>query len=141
VTCVLFVDVDGVLATPRTRPVGTLDPALVARLDRLCREAGAVVVISSSWRAMGLETLRALFDRAGFTGAIVGATPDLGAAATRGEEIAAWHLEHGPTDYAILDDDAADMGDLLPRLIRTRTTVGLSEEDVARALALLDGEA
>ncbi len=137
-TRVVFADIDGVLATGNTRPVGTLDPVLVARLDRLCREAGAVVVISSSWRNMGLGSLLVRLRRAGFDGEVLGVTPEL-PDDTRGTEISLWLSHHGVgAGYVILDDDT-DLHPHEAHLVRTRSTVGLTEGDVDYALAILEG--
>lgn len=137
-TRTIFLDFDGVVITAATR-FRSMDPECVCRLDALCREAGAGVVITSTWRHIGLGRCRAMLREAGFHGRVLGATPVLWAH-PRGDEIAAWQLKHGPTDYIILDDDR-DMGDLLPRLVRTATPVGLQDADVSRALALLGGVA
>lgn len=126
---VVFLDFDGVLNHAGTWPAiearhkahgsevkcrcmaweNMVEPAAVARLNALLDHTGAVVVISSSWRkALALGELDRVLRVHGFTGKIVGRTPDLpndeawkastrGAkwtdAIERGHEIEEWILD------------------------------------------------
>lgn len=159
---VIFLDVDGVLNSidyaERCNAEGRrwgghhfIDPAAVARLDALVRATGARVVVSSSWR-IGTRTwkLQRLLAEKGFTGRLDGRTPILrpwrgGRGRTRierGDEIACWMSQHGiEAERVVILDDDSDMAHLAPRLVRTAHGLGLTDGDVALALALLTGEA
>lgn len=134
---IIFLDVDGVLNTAASferRHGDVVDPACVARFNRLIDETGARVVLSSTWRlARGFRTvLRDLGVRAN----IVDRTPYFTDGRRRGHEIAAWLAANpGVTSYVILDDE----DDMLPGqpLVRTRLADGLTDADVERAKAML----
>jgi hypothetical protein len=132
---VLFLDIDGVLAP--FDGDGTLDTACVARLEALVRRAGATVVISSAWRhRYGLDELHAKLAAAGYRGAIAGVTPTL-LDGSRSDEIRAWIEREGSRLPFVVLDDAQPTRDLRPRWILTDESLGLQDDDVARALALL----
>lgn len=153
---VLFLDFDGVLnsdalfrANGNRYLADMLDVAAVARVNAILARTGARVVVSSTWRLdRSLEQLRAVLARHGFAGEIVGVTPVLrdvdedGIAVTRdaprGLEIQSWidDQPEPPESFAILDDDA-DMVHLEPRLVRTLFAVGLDDDGVEAAVALL----
>jgi len=132
----VFLDFDGVIVTQKTRYMKG-DPECIAALNRIVETTGAAVVVSSCWRlGMNVVELRELLRDWGFEGKVIDRTaamlPD------RGNEIAAW-LESCPRDverFVILDDDA-DMVHLKPRLIQTSGDIGLTEDDAARAIAML----
>lgn len=117
---IIFLDVDGVLCTPRSFALSRLlrrpmdrqlfDPGALFWLRRLVKETGAGVVLSSSWREelyldepvcrAAVENLcRALEANAT---PITDTTPLL--PADKGEEIAAWLAVHPCESYAVLDD-------------------------------------
>jgi hypothetical protein len=121
---IIFLDFDGVLCTARQAiatnergVIAGLDPVALMFLDRMCREYGCQVVISSSWRHNGHGTrsrrhFYELFASAGFyclAKAIHGnwETPvSQKNDNCRGREIEMWLLENDPdADYVILDDD------------------------------------
>jgi hypothetical protein len=155
---VVACDFDGVLNShashmakpPEERKRMTLDPVAVARLNRLVRETGAVVVVSSSWREnRDRAMLQAVLDEVGFEGTVIGRTPrflkttpgGLAVAESRGHEIQTW-LD-AASDYGILIkgfvilDDSSDMTPLMDRLVKTEFATGLLDEHVDRAIAML----
>lgn len=155
---VLILDIDGVVGAGRvwsqnearrwTSPAGWLDPVLIARLNRLVRQSGAAVVLSTAWRnILGTASTADVLRACGFTGEVIGATPDqrtpeMVAAherAPRWPEIRAW-LDANPhvTRWAVLDDDEIDR---VPtdRFVRTNAVHGLTDADVDRAVAILRG--
>lgn len=150
---VLFLDFDGVLNSHawiktdrRNDPLAPdrgLDPAAVALVSEICERTGALVVISSTWRLFN-EDCAELLKRRGFTGEVVGMTPDLNTrtralwtSVERGVEIQAWLDANGGADViAILDDDA-DMAHLGPRLVQTGFARGLERHHVELVVAML----
>lgn len=115
---IIFLDIDGVLNTPKTwgnhipNPASAIDHDKVHIVRLLQQKTGAEMVLSSTWRyAYGYErTLQLLVER-GWPEApkvFVGMTPVLHQA--RGEEISAWlRLNPNVTQYVILDDDNSAM--------------------------------
>jgi hypothetical protein len=55
----------------------------------------------------------------------------------RGLEIQAWMDDHGIPDRFVIVDDMSDMEHLLPRLIQTRSTVGLTPTIADEIIAAL----
>jgi hypothetical protein len=159
---ILFLDFDGVLNSTRwsgLRPIRgllppelatqaleeeRLDPMCVDRLQRLVRETGVHIVVTSTWRQkMSVSEMISMFALYGFIDApIIGVTPDLRASAnrTRGIEVAEWLEANQLTSipYVCLDDDADFIG--LP-LVQTDPDLGLQEADVRACQDILNGTA
>lgn len=149
-TRVLFLGFDGVLNTwlylNRAResadyaPHDDLDPAGVARVDRIVAATGARVVLTTNWRrTFTFGELREILARAGLRAKVEGEVGDRsGAFARTGREheIAAW-LEAHPevTDWIAIDDLPLDLP--LPRLVRTDESKGILDEHVESAIAAL----
>lgn len=148
----VFLDIDGVLnsypflerhdaADPDEADdrywTSMLDPAAVARLNRLLDATGARVVIASSWRcAMPLERLRQILLAAGLEGVIEGQTaPELN---HRGRAVSAYLAERPCRDYVILDDDPFQKPHT-GRLVHTDPELGLTEAQVDEAIELVCG--
>lgn len=152
---IIFLDIEGVLYPapwavgqpagdplwPRTAKAAwrqrRLDPLCVGRLRRLVDQTRASIVLTSDWRHLMSTTefvrLMAFYD---FESApIIGATPAL-VRANRGEEVAAWRSQNSSScSYVCIDDDADFQPD--QPLVQTRPELGLTDEDVNRALVLL----
>lgn len=106
-----------------------------------------VIVVSSTWRlSHPLSMLRFMLTMHGLTGPVIDVTPDLNQGRCRGHEIQHW-LDHSAPQlfepwgrvesFVILDDDD-DMANLLPRLVLTDPMVGLTDDDVDRAIDMLN---
>lgn len=104
----LFLDVDGVLNSvswyraewnkDHVYPQGDFDPKCVEIVNRIVKETGCKVVVSSSWRAE--INLQSIFDKAGLKFKIHSITPF---GVHRGCEIRDWLAsETEPYVYAIL---------------------------------------
>ncbi len=167
---VIFLDIDGVLNHPGTYgpdapwkqepkdgplrvPVA---PECMERLNRLVRESGANIVISSSWRLFArYQDLGPALARYGLVADVIGETPDLvndpvwldkwrtreGAPFAyerieRGMEITEWLAAHPEVEEFVILDDCSDMHKLKPWLVHTDPIVGLDDPDVERALWL-----
>ena len=135
---VIFLDIDGVLAPILDmNQYGDLDRACVDVLNEIVARSGAHVVVSSSWRfGKTVAELQGMLEECGFVGRVVDKTPTEAGGFSRGEEIAAWLVEH-PVDGCVILDDHGDMGELSGRLIRTNGTAGLRPSDADRALEKL----
>lgn len=122
------------------------NPDAVERLNEVVRRTDCVIVISSSWRiGSSRHDLQHFLELRGFNYGVLSVTPSVGKAnRVRGDEIQLW-LDRAKEKYgeiesfAIVDDDS-DMGHLMPRLVRTDFTTGLTDEHVEQLVSLL-GEA
>jgi hypothetical protein len=148
---IIFLDCDGVLNSrerweaadveslkPREKWT-RIDPLAVERLKRIVEATGAKIVVSSVWRLYYYTELRRYLGRKGLRHAVIGLTGRL-PGEVRGEEIQQWMNANGvkAEDIVILDDDS-DMGDLMPRLVKTTFQYGLLDEHVEQAIEVLNG--
>jgi hypothetical protein len=144
---VVFLDMDGVLSSPRAfivqqdRPNHSdkwIDPIAVRALNMLCRAAGAEVVVSSVWRLNRTrDEFRNILERNGFDGALHEDWRTIQSReGFRGDEVREW-LERHPdvSRHVILDDD----GDFHPGqpLVQTDTTDGLGYRHLEEAFRVL----
>lgn len=140
---ILFLDIDGVLNRAGFQPEDTLDlvgwiePELAARLDRVARELGAELVLSSDWRIRhSVDHLRGQLARAGIAAPLRDATTVL-AGQPRWREIEAWMVEHRiDRDNIAIVDDARTMGPLARRHVRVDSRVGFDDAAAAATRAL-----
>lgn len=128
---IIFLDIDGVFncQTFYSKRKVIIDKSLTEyRINQICKERiswfnelvediDANVVVSSSWRSIGIEDLQKTFDGAGGTFKVHDITPYGGKGTVRGCEIKMW-LEKNITKekyginyhdfyrYAIIDDDS-----------------------------------
>ena len=146
---VVFLDIDGVLncaatfTSNETRMLGRyfLDPAMLARLDRIVDATGARIVISSCWRiGDGGQGVARILAAAGLrhADAVVGETSRLGG--ERGLEIADWMKPRWDVEAFVILDDDNDMGQLTPHLVKTSWLEGLQDQHVEWAIATLGRE-
>ena len=157
---VIFLDIDGVLNTnwwytqmdrntPKDKYGYAFDPKAVANLKRIVEETGADIVISSSWKCLGLTQMEEMWNDRNLPGKIIGITPNsvsdelllhadidsMELFHIRGEEIKEWLTKHGKrvSNYAIIDD----MDNMLPEqqshFVQTNPEVGITKEDSEKA--------
>lgn len=156
---IIFLDFDGVLNSwefqereiardPSIKGgVIGIDPLAVARLNRIVKETGAYVVVSSTWRRLEetntVRKLQELLDSKGFEGRVVGRTAVLWSG-HRGREIDHWLEDQDQRDwrsndvesFVILDDDS-DMEPHMSRLVQTSMDDGLQDRHVDQAIYML----
>ena len=158
---VIFLDIDGVWS-PRwwdsdkqSDNYGRLfDAKAVANLSKIVEETEAEIVISSSWKNVGLVELQNMWRDRDLPGKIVDITPDymsdelllkedssnVDYLYERGSEIQGWLLLHGDdvSRYVIIDD----MDDILPEqqshFVQTDPEVGITNDDVKKVVHLLN---
>jgi len=141
----VFLDIDGVLndnaSMEKKRELYLVEELLIRRLNTICEVPGVVCVVSSTWRRRWpVPALQMFLDKHGFTGRIVDRTPWF-PNEERGVEIAAYIEECKqcglqPESWVILDDDE-DMGPLAIFHVHTDGDIGLTNEDVDKAIAIL----
>lgn len=146
---VVFLDIDGVLVTARLLKQRNgrqkcADGQAVAALNRLTKETGASIVISSSWRFCGQNEMQAILDFWEVDARIVGITPDLTrkegriyTAVPRGHEIQEYLTAHPEIDSFVILDDECDMAHLGPFMVKTKFNCGLTEADADKASQIL----
>lgn len=160
---IIFLDIDGVLNTcwwERKMSIDkygyAFDPKAVANLKRIVEETGADIVISSSWKCMGLTQMEEMWNDRNLPGKIIGITPNsvsdelllhadidsMELFHIRDEEIKEWLTKHGKrvSNYAIIDD----MDNMLPEqqshFVQTNPEVGITKEDSEKAIKILNKE-
>lgn len=128
---VIFLDFDGVLNTERWHSQASrnelkdeygyrFDPVAVDNLRKIVDETGAAIVISSSWKCMGLTTMQKMWKDRQLPGKVIDITPnsvsdefllnvdlnDMDLLSIRGQEIKDWLIVKGGSDckYVIFDD-------------------------------------
>lgn len=160
---IIFLDMDGVIATPRVIRHGlwSCDPECQKNLKLILDKTDAEIILSSSWRMGTLgETFKLLnenqFD---FSDRITGMTPRLYSGENvkfqhipRGMEIEEWidtnvhtkklsgmiYKELGVDyNYVILDDDIDMLYHQRHNFVNTDWETGLTEEDAYRAINIL----
>ena len=167
---IIFLDIDGVLATPEYLKHGqwALNPEKQKMLGRILSETDAEIVLSSSWRHNSLEDTKEFMDKEGFlfVDKLVGVTirayqylergTGVHLSIPRGVEIKQWidtniHSNNGKDwqrkklnveyTYVILDDDSDMLLEHKNNFIRTESSIGLTDEDVEKAIAILNSKA
>jgi hypothetical protein len=159
---IVFLDIDGVINTPqnavarleqfKTSAIPHRDefgqlfcPRAVSNLEYLCHAAFAKVVISSTWRRMGLTNILNMMHARNIQIDVIDITPDLSyqnengiwISGTRGREIAEW-LQKNPVDrYVIIDDDNDMLPEQLPYFVRTNFKDGFNWKCMTAALKIL----
>jgi hypothetical protein len=148
----VFLDFDGVLnshqfwfkSPPKDRGITMIDAEAVERLERLCFETQANIVISSTWRIIHkLPKLKEWLRKRGLkTPKILGVTPNLVNRKGRGDEIQRWldvisvREELDIEGVVILDDDS-DMLHLSPWHVKTSMSHGLLDSHVEKAKGII----
>src|SRR3954454_20781982 len=146
----LFLDIDGVLNGHERDPHGynRIQPGPVVHLNRILDEAGARLVITSSWRylvhsgAMTLEGFSYLLITHGISchGRLAGVTCRDEEAMPRGVQIARWLDRYAPRGvsppYVVIDDVDDGVSGAGHPLVRTDGLVGLTRRDADAAIAI-----
>jgi len=166
---IIFLDIDGVLATPQYLKHGiwALNPEKQKMLGRILSETNADIVLSSSWRCNTLEETKTHMEKEGFlfTDKIVGITirayqllqreTGVHLSIPRGVEIKQWidtniHSENGKNwkrltldkdyTYLILDDEGDMLLEHKNNFVRTNSDIGLTDDDVLKAISILNAK-
>ena len=140
---ILFLDVDGVLNRCGKSAQG-LEGDKLELLRDIVTAAQCEIVLSSTWRKTEHQLSRLKNALWQHDLEIMDCTPvldrqigQLWTAETRGKEIRHWlNRQTGITRFVILDDDA-DMGDLLPHLVKTESFTGLTPAIAQEVIARL----
>jgi hypothetical protein len=164
---IIFLDIDGVIATPENIENGSwgLVDTKQELLGEILKYTNADIVLSSSWRENDLHNTKMYMDEKGFwyTEKIVGITirayqymnkdQKIHLSIPRGVEIKQWidaniHSENGTNwnrkvlgsdyQYVILDDDTDMLYEQKDNFINTDSFLGLREGDTKNAIRILN---
>jgi len=155
---VLFTDFDEVFLFTRANMAtgDLLDPVSAGMIARICRESGARIVVSSTWRSSHADCVDVL-TRAGLIGFLWSPIvlpddpsydPDLHddwrvetQNHSRSAAIDAWLADHPTVGvWAIIDDSFQDFDQAkLGRLVHTDMMFGVGIREYSRAIRLLTG--
>jgi hypothetical protein len=161
---ILFLDFDGVLNTLRWREHEgknavvdlfgySFDPESVTNLVKVVCHPDVGVVISSSWKCLGLDEMRNLWTVRNMPGDLVDITPsetrrDVIRQATpneirwltsKGYEINLWLVQHDNiSHYAIVDDEDTMLPEQRSHFVKVSPIVGITDEDVRKMEKILN---
>jgi len=161
---VIFLDIDGVLNDEefyilradensqyhnyydKPYPLSEFDPRCVERINKIVKETGAKIVLSSSWRSDDTPKLLNIFKQVDLT-LFTYKTPYIYdfdpltqkiRDVKRGEEIQKFLDEHPYIDkYVIIDDDSDMLPHQMDNFIKCNAYYGISDNDTEKAIKLL----
>ena len=149
---IIFLDFDGVLNTEHYQGLlqyqgkpwqdeygAFFDPKAVKQLKRIIDATDADIVVESSWKYLGLDAMKELWEVRNLPGTIIDITPSL-LGKNKGVEIASWLSKYAKQDlrYVIIDDEFVILDSQLPHFILTNTYEGITEEQANRAISMLN---
>jgi hypothetical protein len=150
---ILFLDFDGVLNTEHYQGLlqyqgkpwqdeygAFFDPKAVKQLKRIIDATDADIVIESSWKYLGLDAMKELWEVRNLPGTIIDITPSL-LGKNKGVEIASWLSKYAKQDirYVIIDDEYVILDSQLSHFILANPYEGITEEQANRAISILNG--
>jgi hypothetical protein len=162
---IIFLDIDGVLATPEYLHEGmwALSTTKQLMFGKILKETSAEIVLSSSWRCHDLESTKKHMEKNGFmfNDKLIGVTirayqwieRGIHLSIPRGVEIKQWidthiHSDNGKNferkllgrdyQYVIIDDDSDMLLEHKSNFVRTNGNKGLTENDVLKAIKILN---
>ena len=115
------------------------DPKAVKQLKRIIDATDADIVVESSWKYLGLDAMKELWEVRNLPGTIIDITPSL-LGKNKGVEIASWLSKYAKQDlrYVIIDDEFVILDSQLPHFILTNPYEGITEEQANRAISMLN---
>ena len=155
----IFLDIDGVLNTRRSMQQMSgpnsmmrgytglsFDLEAVQWLNYIVDNSQADIIITSSWKYKGLETMRNMWTEYAMHGYVKDITPSIQMRrdlfCMRGMEILKWLSDNYPEvkeqpRYVIIDDGDDFLPEQAEMLVRTNAEVGITKEDAAKAINIL----
>ena len=154
---VIFLDIDGVLNYTQwyvsdrnpgnlNGVEGDIDPLCAERINRICKETDAKIVISSDWRISWPYCIDRLEKGGIKNGLIIDKTPEhmwnefaSEEYKSRGSEIDDWLSQHPECDrYVILDDRKDFTEEQKPNFVHVNSMHGIDDDDVKFAIQILN---
>lgn len=112
------------------------DPKPVTLLKWIIELTEAKIVVSSTWRMSGKETMKLMWEMRDLPGEVIDITPILNT--DRGEEIDMWLKENQVDKYVIFDDDSDMLPEQKPFFIQTDGEYGITYKDAEKAIQILN---
>lgn len=138
----IFLDFNGVLDSSRGHYGGlNFDPQCVEAFNTIVKNHYPDIIIISSWRySHSVAELAEHLTKHQIKGDVIGATPIL-TGGTRGDEIQSWcdNYRAGSPPMLILED-YANVDPFAHYCIRPRINMGLSMDDVPKAIAIIKAQ-
>ena len=166
---IIFLDFDGVLNTEHYQGLlqyqgkpwqdeygAFFDPNAVKQMKRIIDATGADIVVESSWKYLGLDTMNELWEVRNLPGKIIDITPssvsdehlldvdleniDTAILHCKGLEISSWLSEKGQsnTRYVIIDDEYVVLESQSSNFILTNPYEGITEEQANKIISILN---
>jgi hypothetical protein len=167
----VFLDFDGVLNSSEfaahlyrnnesaqdDKGLDLFDPQTIDCMNRIVDATGAKIVVTSSWRYLGLAKLQELWKERGLHGEIIGMTSlhvvdelilEKGLewleeemnGSPRSEEIAHWLKSYNINANYVILDDLPMPKDFQPHAVQVNPKVGLTEIKVKQAIQILNSK-
>ena len=116
----------------------SFDHNAVKQLKRIIDATDADIVVESSWKYLGLDAMKELWEVRNLPGTIIDITPSL-LGKNKGVEIASW-LSKYKQDIrnVIIDNEYVILDSQLPHFILTNPYEGITEELANRAISMLN---
>lgn len=119
------------------------DPEAVENLREIVTQTSAGIVITSSWREKGIHIMEDVWYSRKMPGILEGITPsDIHSYfCIRGSQILQWLSAQDDQNYnyVIIDDCNDFLPEQMSKLVRTNPHFGLTKQDAAKAIAILQG--
>jgi hypothetical protein len=118
---IIFLDIDGVLnVIPQgfDKYGGIFHDHFVKNLEYIINKTNAKIVISSTWKLMGLDTIKQMWIDRNLPGNIIDITPN-NFNIKRGHEIQQWINDNNIKCYCIIDDDVDMLPSQMNNFVRT----------------------
>ena len=166
---IIFLDFDGVLNTQYYQGLlqshgkkwqdehgAFFDPNAVKQLERIIKATNADIVVESSWKYLGLDAMKELWEVRNLPGRIIDITPSTTSDEyllnvelddfsnkmhhCKGLEISSWLSEKGlsNTRYVIIDDEYVVLESQLSNFILANPYEGITEEQANKAISILN---
>ena len=155
---IIFLDIDGVLnhdnwyVSKRYQDMQwdednelDIDPKCAERINKICEQTGAKIVISSDWRISWYGTLMRLQRGGVNTEYIIDKTPELlwinipGFDKSRGSEIETWlNFNLDINNYVIIDDRTDFSEKQKEHFVHVNPYCGITDNDMINAINILN---
>lgn len=114
----------------RLREIRSINPIAIGLINRLAKETGSQIVLSSDWRKYDtIGDIESLFKFHGLGVEIIGKTPVI--MGPRGREIQNWLDETWlDIDKFVIIDDRDDMDKVKPFLVKTDWNIGFTTQQL-----------
>lgn len=135
---VVFLDFDGVINVFSNLSIdGRFSKVCCQHVNSLLKEFDDLkIVVSSSWRLSGLNEVRKILNLNGIDPErVIDITGD--EKGDRGHQIQCWLDRNSGVESFVIIDDESDMGELITKLVKTNSFIGITSSDVKKAASIL----